>query len=62
MKGVLGGKYLGYLTIARDQTGGRGTVNALSVAWKMWEQPTAPPEENGQLLVTATVAVPWSSV
>lgn len=55
-------KYLWYLAVACDQAGGRGTVNALSVSRKMWEQSSTPPQENGQLFVTAAVIVARTSI
>lgn len=54
--------YLWYLAVACDQAGGCGTVYAFGVTGKMWEQSSAPPEDNGQLFVAAVVPVARSSV
>lgn len=52
----------GYLPIACSQAWRSGTVNALCVARKMWEQSPTPPQEDGQLLIGAAVTVARSCV
>lgn len=53
---------LWYLAITCDQAGGRGAVNTFSVTGKMREKTFTPPEDDGQLLVTAGVSITGSPV
>lgn len=51
-----------HLPVACGQTGRPGAVDALRVSGEVWEETPAPPQQDGQLLVGAPVAVSGSRV